>query len=122
MTEQELAGLISNYSSQGGAFFALWITIVSGYLIAAYLAGDRLKRSQVFILNTFYVWVSSLVVVGFYGSFNTQAHYTRELKLMVPDSPQMMTWNLAFAVTIASVLGILATLKFMWDIRHPKSE
>ena len=53
MTEQELAGLISNYSSQGGAFFALWITIVSGYLIAAYLSGDRLKRSQVFILNTF---------------------------------------------------------------------
>jgi hypothetical protein len=62
------------------------------------------------------------VVVGFYGSFNTQAHYTGQLKLMAPDSPQMMTWNLAFAVTIASVLGIIATLKFMWDIRNPKAE
>ena len=122
MTEQELAELISDYSSQGGAFFGLWITIVTGYLIAAYLAGDRLNRSQVFILNTFYVWVSSLVRVGFYGSFNTQAHYTRELKQMVPDSPQMMTWNLGFAVTIATVLGVLATLKFLWDIRHPKIE
>ena len=122
MTEQELAGLISDYSSQGGAFFALWITIVSGYLIVAYLAGSSLKRSQVFILNTFYVWVSSLVMVGFYGSFNTQAHYTRELKLMEPDSPQMMTYDLAVSVTIASVLGIFATLRFMWDIRHPKPD
>ena len=122
MTEQELAEIISDYSSQGGAFFGLWITVVSGYLIAAYLAGGQLKRSQVFILNTFYVWVCSLLIIGFYGSFNTQAHYTRELKQMVPDSPQMMNNYIAIAVAIAAVLGVSATLKFMWDIRHPKTE
>lgn len=122
MSEQDLAGIISDYSSQGGSYFALWITIVSAYLIAAYMAGSRLKQSQVFILNTFYIWVSVLVIIGFYGSFNTQAHYTAELKALAPDSPQMMTYGLAITVTIASGLGIVATLKFMWDIRHPKVE
>ncbi len=120
MTEQELATVISEYSSQGGTFYSVWITIVSGYLITAYLAGERLNKSQVVILNTFYLWVSTVVIIGFYGSFNTQAHYVLELKAIVPDSPQLINHQIVWATTLASILGVVATLKFMWDIRHPR--
>lgn len=122
MTEHELATLISEYSSQGGTFFGIWVTIVSGYLITAFLAGERLNRSQVIILNTFYLWVSSMVIISFTGSFNTQAHYIELLKTIAPDSPQMQSHEIVWATALTSILGVIATLKFMWDIRHPKKE
>ena len=88
MNEHDYADLITSYASQGATFLAIWISIVSGYLIVAFLAGARLNGSQVTILNTFYLSVSLLVVFGFYGSFQTQVHYVNKLKLIAPDSPQ----------------------------------
>ena len=122
MTEYDYAELISSYGSQGGTFFAIWITIVSGYLIVAFLAGGRLDRSQVTILNTFYIMVSILVVYGIYGSFTTQAYYAYQLKLIAPESPQRMNQFMTWGITIPLILGVFAALKFMWDIRHPKIE
>lgn len=120
MNEKDYAELITSYATQGGTFFAIWVSIVSGYLIVAYLAGARLNRSQVAILNVFYLFVSLLVIFGFYGSFTVQAYYVEQLRSIAPHSPQIMNQYVTWGIATASILGVLASLKFMWDIRHPK--
>ena len=58
MTEYEYADLIATYSSNAGAFFAVYLTVVSGYLITAFVAGPKLSSLQVTILNIGFVVAS----------------------------------------------------------------
>ena len=43
----------------------MYLSVVTGYLIAAYLAGSKLKQSQASLINTFFV------VSAFYFSWST---------------------------------------------------
>jgi hypothetical protein len=122
MTEYELADVITSYSVQGGTFFAIWITIVSAYAVVAYGVGASLTQSQVVWLNTLYLYTCLIMVFGIYGSFNTQVHYVTLLKELNPDSPQIMTATVANGVALVTAIGTVVTLKFMWDIRHRKTE
>ena len=118
----ELSEQISNYGQQGIGIFALWISIVAAYLVAAYLAGAQLNASQVLILNTVYLLASSLIIFGIWGSFKVQAYYAIQIREIDPGAPHVMNYYAATGVTAAAILGLLASLKFMWDIRHSKSE
>ena len=118
MTEYEYAELIATYSSNAGTFFAIFLTLLSGYLIAAFVAGARLSRFQVTILNTGYV-VSILVMIwGTYGAGMVQVHYTNLLLAMSPDSPQAGRDWVFNTLGILMLGGLLASLFFMWDVRR----
>ena len=118
----ELSEQISNYGQQGIGIFALWISIVAAYLVAAYLAGAELNASQVFILNTVYLMTSTLVIFGIWGSFKVQAYYAIQIREVDPNSPHIMNYFAAMGITAVAILGLLASVKFMWDIRHPKTK
>ena len=95
-------------------------TLLFGYLMVAYFIGAQLTRVQVGILTTLYLfWVVRLGVmmnVVFITSQNT----IDEMRKVSPD----------FIVSIPSIWGpytillfmTLASLYFMWSIRHPKEE
>ena len=98
------------------------ITLLSGYIIVAYLAGKDLEKSQVIIVNTLYLLLSLFVLSGMY----TLARRATEMAALSIDlseyrelGPQI--W-LPYGVVIIFLFCIAASMKFMWDIRHPKSE
>ncbi|MEP0200814.1 MAG: hypothetical protein ABJ084_00080 [Halioglobus sp.] len=122
MTEYELADAVSSYATQGGTFMALWISILSAYAFVAYTTGEKLLRSQVIWINCLYVFTSFLCITAIYGSYKSHSYYTSQIKLVNPNSPQSMYHDLAILVTGVAILGSIATLKFMWDVRHPKAE
>ena len=122
MTEAELAEQVTNYGSQGLAAFTVWVSIVAGYLVAAYLAGGNLNRTQVSILNSVYLFVCALLMLAVFGSFRVQAFYATELRAVFPHSPQLAHMYIASGVTAACAGATIASLKFMWDVRHPKEE
>jgi len=122
MTEYELADAISSYSVQGATVFAIWLTIISAYALAAYTVGKNLSRFQITWLNTLYLYAALLMIVGFYGSWGTQIYYISEIKRLNADSPQIMGRFLQVSVTVMAFVGTFATLKFMWDIRHLKTK
>ena len=69
MTEYELLSLqaqrAGNVFELGGTFnagFAIYLTIISAYLVTAYIAGDKLTRPQVFIATTTYLFGAAVVV------------------------------------------------------------
>lgn len=122
MTEVELSEQISNYGTQGMTVFTVWVSVVAGYLVVAYLAGSKLDRNQVLILNTLYIMVSLLIIFGIWGSFKVQAFYAIQIRDSYPASPHIMNYYVAFGIATGTLLGTLASLKFMRDVRCKETQ
>lgn len=100
----------------------LYITIVFGYLVVAYMAGAKLLRSQVVIVNSLFILFTLLVKLGEHGAFTRAAFLhnfiSPEYTPTHPDSLQI-----AASVTyLVGIIGVVASLIFMWLIRHPISK
>ena len=67
MTEAELIELSQAYWSHTISLLALYITLLSGYLVVAYLAGGKLSVFQVTIVNALYISLSGLVLFAIYA-------------------------------------------------------
>ena len=95
-------------------------TLLFGYLIVAYFVGAQLTRVQVAILTAFYLfWIVRLGVV--LNMVVVLSQFTLgEMKKISPD----------FDPALPSALGpfsllfflSLASLYFMWSVRHPKKK
>jgi hypothetical protein len=104
---------------------ALYFALVSGYLITAFVAGARLTRLQVLVVNSlFLVWTLGLLV-GWLSAL--EAARELEKAILQLDAPTVSTGlgaasAASYSFAIVQLLGILASLVFMWSIRHPKNE
>lgn len=122
MTEYQYADMIATYSSNAGAFFAMYITVLSGYLIAAFMAGQKLNWLQITILNIGFIITILVLTWGTYGAGMTQVYYTNLLLELDASAPQAnRPWVMK---TILSLMGggTAAALFFMWNVRHTKNE
>lgn len=100
------------------SLIGITITILSGYLIVAYVAGRDMSRSQVVIVNTRYVLIFSLMLMSVYtltlratemGQLSIEASAQRSLGPR-PEIPFLLLAVFSFC--------LLASLKFMWDVRQ----
>ena len=82
MTESELVEAITSYLAAAQAGTATLISLLSAYLIVAYLAGDKLTRSQVLVVTALYLYVTIMGVIGAFGSLSKARHYAAELKAL----------------------------------------
>ncbi len=121
MTEYELLDSVVSYATGGGTFFTIWLTILSAYAITAYVTGRNFTSFQLVWLNTLYIFAAGLSIFGFVGMWRSQIFYIAELKVLRPDSPQILTEPIVYIVTATAVIGTLVTLVFMWQVRHPKA-
>ena len=82
----------------------------------------NLNRSQVAIVNTLYVPLSTFALMSIY-SMSISA---TEMVVLSIDITQQRTLGptlwLPLGVTVIFVFCLLASLKFMWDVRHTKDE
>ncbi len=115
-TEQTLAVAQLVVEQLGGANGAmtLYLTVTSGYLLVAYLAGKELTRLQAAIITCLYVVFTTANTLAVISFFNAAIHYGHTY-----GPGRMPLWP-PYTLGTAFFLGILASLKFMWDVRHPK--
>ena len=98
------------------------ITLLSGYIIVAYLAGKELERSQVLIVNSLYLLLFLFVLMGIY-SLSIRATEMAALSVQISEQRNLgPTLWLPLGVVAIFAFCLLASLKFMWDVRHPKTE
>lgn len=107
------------------AAFGMLITLMSGYLVVAYLVGEKLTRAQVIIINLLYV-IGALTVVAGHGQYmadvmlaRLQAHVADPQIFVAVDSALLTV--IPASVAVVNVSLIIASLYFMWSIRHPGS-
>jgi len=71
-----------------GTMFTLLITIVSGYLVVAFVAGERMTTSQAVLVNVFYTFIMVFLVyatneMAFRAAVIENAGLTSPLSLLV---------------------------------------
>jgi hypothetical protein len=137
MTEYEIASLaleqasgireqIELTQSQLGLIqenLSVLLTLLSGYLIVAYLVAKSLTSVQVVILNFFYLVIMSLSLLAVFTAHGVGIFRYGELLLLNPDTMPIEFWRVESQVTLAAILAIIVTVSiwFMWEARHPKT-
>lgn len=125
MTEYELGEMMHAQSGQMWQAGQMYFTLVSAYLVVGYLAGKKLTRSQVGVITILYlVWIATIVT----GQISAGKTYARlEAILFEMGSHAVSSSDFETPITIYSFLlvqfaGVLASLWFMWSVRHPKAD
>ncbi len=125
MTPAEWFEAYTAASSNGLTTLALLLTIVSGYMVIAYLVGAELTLTQVGIVNLVFIASSSTVLLANYGNVldaaTARLHASQTLAALPAISSNSVTpvqW--AVIVTLANSLYVVVALVFMWQVRHPK--
>lgn len=123
MTEYEILDLLANESAQSATQFTLYLSVLFAYLVTAYFVGARLTVTQVFILSSLYIFVNA---AQSWGMHLTMSRVEELLNKKAEISP-LTEWEQGYAGygniwAIAMAIGVLASLYFMWGVRHPKKE
>jgi hypothetical protein len=110
------ASLVTELMGATSSAMSLYLTATSGYLLVAYLRGKELTVLQAAIITTLFVFfttTNTLAAVGFMqGAFFFGSTY---------GEGRAPSWGAGVMGALLS-LGILASIKFMWDVRHAKTE
>ena len=134
MTEYEIAELavstqelfwqqmqvVQGFAELTGGFFERFMTVLFGCLIVVYLIGARLTRVQAVIFTALYLFWLARLAIGV-NTMTSGAYDTLDaMKKLQPDFaiPSDSTlWMFALLL-----LSTVASLYFMWSVRHPKTE
>jgi hypothetical protein len=138
MTEYEIADLalstqegirehVSLLQAQGGLMLtsmSVYFSLIFGYLLVAYFVGANLTRAQNVILAALYLLTMILNRTVFLNiQLAGQELYIGFMDLN-PDTTVLFLFTDAGVVSASAVFAatIIATLYFMWRVRHPKAE
>jgi hypothetical protein len=113
---QSQADLISNDAT-------MMSTLLFAYLVVAYFVGAHLTKPQSFIFNALYMsafLASTFSVTN--SAFVAIGLQTRYVEVSGnPDVPTLTPLFVLLGVTL-NLSMLLASLYFMWSVRHPKTE
>lgn len=122
MTEYELLDLVAGSIDSMYDSVALYLSIASGYLLVAYLAGAKLTRMQTIIISVLFVAGAGLQCWGLVTYQLANEEYLAAKALISPltEYQQGIAENGGGRI-IAGVMiaGIIASIYFMWSVRHP---
>ena len=111
-----VAELTTELLGNAGSAMGLYVTVTSGYLLVAYLAGKELTRLQAVIISVLFVTLATFNTIAVVSYFQSAFYFGHTYGAgRAPYWPVYGLGTLFF-------LGIFACLKFMWDVRHPKTE
>jgi hypothetical protein len=122
MTEAELVESWGLFLGNSQAGLGLYVSILTGYLIVAYLVGAKLTRVQVWIVTTLFTFASTSVSLWFSAWWGRALEFALEAKELNPNRRVDNSPEALWIFTIMLWLGIVASLYFMWTVRHPKTE
>jgi hypothetical protein len=120
MTEYELFDLMLTAVDGGTAVIGIILTVVSGYLIVAWLVGGKLTTAQVMMVNLLFLCTAPMMVWGWLGRYLAALDLQNQLLVLAPQTTERINMYVIIGFPIILFILILGSLKFMWDIRHPK--
>ena len=111
-----VAELSAELLGHAGSAMGLYVTVTSGYLLVAYLAGKDLTRLQAVIISVLYVTFAIFNTIAVVTYFQNAFYFGHTY-----GAGRAPYWPV-YGLGVLFSLGILACLKFMWDVRRPKTE
>ena len=120
MSESEILELAHLSMSNMLASFAIFLTLISGYLIIAYTAGAGFSRLEVTIINILYVAMTLTFLFAVYGYCQAAADFSLEARELNPARPYRGTEHFPIITICINALAIISSLYFMWHVRNVK--
>ena len=120
MTEYELVDAIASYTGLLHSWLMAYFTVFTAYVVAAYAVGHQLTNFQSFVVTTCFLVLNLMVVVATMGTGMRFIELTQEISVINPERTYLVSPGLIVAAGVVLSIGILVSLKFMWDVRHPK--
>jgi hypothetical protein len=118
MTAQDYITIYWEAQSAGISAVALYISLLSGYLIVFYVAGAKLSTRQSIFITMLFVVFSAIPVWAVYeywsSSMEAASAMQKEFRLI------NMAINPAVFLVPLMVAGIVGCLNFAWETRKPK--
>lgn len=111
----DLIQIIEEAISAGMEAVALYITIVSGYLIITYSAGANISKYLAFLVTSLFVVFSLLFTGGSYNFFSGAHQYSVLFGAEFGISPVSIWW--ARILASAELLGLVGCLVYMYQVR-----
>jgi hypothetical protein len=117
----------------------LYLTIMFAYLVAAFFAGAKLSKGQVligsgiftaaavFTVSQIFIYLSEMddqgVAIGQHYVDMASEFKKPDYLVLANDISKnaIFDWSDATIISLL-VAGIVASLYFMWSVRHPKAE
>ena len=114
-----VAAFMGNYATHVG----IYLSLAFGYCVAAYTSGDKLTRFQVVLASMMFVAAAELQAALMYLWVTGSRNLLSEVAKLVPEYGVQASFGAGqiFGLAIWQI-GILASLAFMWSIRHPRTE
>jgi hypothetical protein len=112
--------------------FTIYISIITGYLITAFVAGKQLTTVQVLIASGIFLFCSSLLIFAsenVLDSLYRMVDTWRENEAIInaakglpPPAPAAGSGLVRYGGRGLLLSGILASLYFMWSVRHSNDD
>ncbi len=124
VSQTDLLLIITAQSDALGTHIAIFLTLVTAYLVVAYLVGTKLTRAQVSVATSIYliayIFESIIMMAIFRSVINGIQRYRERFTVYDPESIYSIVAAGYIGVAILTLI-LMASLWFMWSIRHPKS-
>ena len=122
MSEAELVEALTSYYEIALTAIGMYVSVTSGYLVVAYLAGTNLDKTQVFIISVLFTVVAGIMVYAVHGFMWRAYGYIQSLKSVAQSGVDYYAGPFSHVLLpVILACGIVASLKFMWDVRHPRT-
>ncbi len=122
MTEYELIDSLNSTMGLWVSAFMAYVSFVSAYLAVAYLVGKDLTRQQSIIISTLFCFSAGLMMFAIWGVGTRVGYAAQALNGVNPDYPIAIGPGYREALFVCCALGVVASLKFMRDVRQAKNE
>ncbi len=117
MTEYELMDVAGTYHGLGVSSLMGYFTVFVSFLVAAYVVGPKMTRQQVIVVTGLFLVMQFFMIWGTAGFF----YYARGYVDQAIDNNVMGIFKPHHLALPLLIFGVFAGLKFMWDVRHPKT-
>ena len=122
MTEFELAQLAGSGMSNFLTSFTVFVSIVTAYVIAAFVAGKKLSKIQIAVVNACFLIASGamgLLSVLIFQVFLRRVQALNEITEAVTGAGIVIDFT--WAVATLYIVLVCGSLAFMWNVRHPSA-
>lgn len=121
MTEVEAFEFTAVYIANAHTALTLYISFTFSYLVTAYIVGIKLTNFQVMVASFLYLFASGSAVLSMLGNIEWMGIAIEHSGALAPKGmiQSQEFWELYLGAL--TIFGMLISLYFMWNVRHPKT-
>ena len=124
MTEYELLDVVAAMNGNTITATGVYFSVLTAYLLVAYVAGIKLTKFQVAFINTVFLFYNIVAAANMATMTRTTIALSQRL-LEMSGEPPAVSEDTAIAIIsvfiLMRIMLVLGAIVFMWQVRHPSN-